>query len=621
MLAREFADLAVTLFSVASVEEALERLTATAVAVLPGCDAASVTLSDGRRHWTPVATDDLAVRFDAAQYDLGHGPCLEALHTPLVAAEDGNWDRWPGLGAAVADLPFTTVVSCGLFAVSQEGEPGGALNLYGRKDNFDADTKELALVLAAHGAVALETQRERTRATTIESQLQDALMSRDVIGQAKGILMARQGLSPEKAFDVLRRASQRLNVKLRELAGQLTESVVDSGQAEVPYGIVPALNEILERAALLPPDRLPDLARSVARDRGARMCRIWLVDYAQRQLVLFGDPGGEAVNVEGTVAGRAFTLSQPVEVPDPDGVTFWVPLKDGIDRLGVVQFEVERLDGERRAALVTVAALLAREVVTRGRYTDAMVLARRTDDIPLASEMLWGTLAPQSFATHQVTVAVAVEPAYGVAGDGYDYAYNEGIVHAAVFDAIGHDIEATIIGNLAIGAYRHARRRRRDLAETGAIIDRIIQERFEDGKYATGVLAELDVSTGVLQWVNFGHPSPMLIRHNRVVGPLDGHRHVPLGLSDLNGGGATQPNQVHVEPGDRLLLYTDGLVEARTSNGTSFGVDRLQDFLDRALASGLLSSEVVRRLAHAVVDHHGGTLKDDATTLMIHWHP
>jgi serine phosphatase RsbU (regulator of sigma subunit) len=287
----------------------------------------------------------------------------------------------------------------------------------------------------------------------------------------------------------------------------------------------------------------------------------------------------------------------------------------------MVQFEVDRLDDERRGTLDTTAALLASELVTRGQYTDAMVLTRRTDDIPLASELLWGTLAPQTFATNQVTVAVALEPAYGVAGDGYDYAYNDGVVHAAVFDAMGHDIEASIIGNLAIGAYRHARRRRRDLAETGTIIDRIIHERFDEGKYATGLLAELDVSTGAFGWCNFGHPSPMLIRHNRVVGPLDNDRHVPLGLADLIEVAAAPPNEITLEPGDRLLLYTDGLVEARTATGTSFGVERLQDFLDRALASGLVGSEVVRRLAHAVVDHHGGSLNDDATTLMIHWHP
>jgi serine phosphatase RsbU (regulator of sigma subunit) len=191
-----------------------------------------------------------------------------------------------------------------------------------------------------------------------------------------------------------------------------------------------------------------------------------------------------------------------------------------------------------------------------------------------------------------------------------------------VIDAIGHDLEAGVIAHLVIATYRWCRRRRLDLRDTSVTIDEVIAERFPDGKFVTGIITQLDTTTGTLRWMCHGHPLPLLIRNDRVIGAIEAAPALPFGLgTSVDGEAAVSITETSLQPGDRILLYTDGIVEARTAEGEDFGLERLQDFLHRALASGYSDSEIVRRLSHAVLDHHGGHLRDDATTLLLHWQP
>jgi serine phosphatase RsbU (regulator of sigma subunit) len=302
-------------------------------------------------------------------------------------------------------------------------------------------------------------------------------------------------------------------------------------------------------------------------------------------------------------------------------VILWVPLTNGVDRLGVVQFDLDRIDAYRRGSISIIAKLLASEIVAKGQYTDVVAIARRTRELSLSAELQWNMLRPLTFATDDVTLAAAVEPSYGVGGDGYDYANNNGIFHAALFDAVGHDLDASIVANLFVATFRWCRRRGLDLETTAQTIDQIINERFPDAKYATGILAELNVATGAFRWINAGHPAPILICGDRIVGPLESAPAPPLGLAAYLGEPAGTVNEVSLQPGDRVLLYTDGLVEARMAGGEDFGLGRLREFIHRAVASGFSGGETVRRLAHAVVDHHGDHLRDDATIVLVHWHP
>jgi GAF domain-containing protein len=229
-LGSRFAALAAQLFTADDVEEITRRIVSAAAGLVDGVDVASMTvLAQDGRFQTPVHTDVLAVRLDEVQYDTGHGPCLEAVRTGGIgvarcddlATED---PPWPSFARAAVGLGVRSVLSVGLFPDSSPPRLG-SLNLYARQPGALSDTDvEVVLLLAAHLATALaallRAEVDRRQALT----LREALDSRDVIGQAKGILMERHGMDADAAFDTLSRASQRLNIKLRDLAERLTKT-------------------------------------------------------------------------------------------------------------------------------------------------------------------------------------------------------------------------------------------------------------------------------------------------------------------------------------------------------------------------------------------------------------
>lgn len=214
-LAETFAEVARSMRAEGSVEATMDRIVKLAVQTIDGCDHAGISFVQGRTITTPAASDDVPVRVDAVQYEAHEGPCLDAIREREVFTTDDlrRERRWPHFSArAVAESGVLSMLCFRLFV---EENTLGALNLYSRTEAaFDADDWTVGSVFAAHAAVALS-------AAIKQQQLEEAVESRDVIGQAKGILMAREHVTADEAFDMLRRGSQRLNVKLRELAGKI----------------------------------------------------------------------------------------------------------------------------------------------------------------------------------------------------------------------------------------------------------------------------------------------------------------------------------------------------------------------------------------------------------------
>jgi transcriptional regulator with GAF, ATPase, and Fis domain len=222
-----FAEMARALLAERNVQQTLQKIVDLAVQTIDGCDCAGISLLRGRKVDTPASTSEVPVKVDAIQYETGEGPCLDAIreHEMFVTGDLGQESRWPNFASrAQRETGVTSMIAFRLFV---EGDTLGALNLYSKAaDAFTAESCTVGLVFAAHAAVALSTALH-------DEQMDEALESRDLIGQAKGILMAREGVSADEAFDMLRRASQRLNVKLRDVAGEMVQS---AGSSAPPAG-------------------------------------------------------------------------------------------------------------------------------------------------------------------------------------------------------------------------------------------------------------------------------------------------------------------------------------------------------------------------------------------------
>ena len=291
------------------------------------------------------------------------------------------------------------------------------------------------------------------------------------------------------------------------------------------------LGALLEVSHRLHPDRLAEVVAREAAAFGLGDACIYVVDLDQRLLVPLrreGVPEREPLEVDATLAGRAFRTEQVLEggVDDGDGGAtvdatapgesgrrrLWVPILDGAERLGVLAVTLDGRDEALERACRHVASVVGELIVSKSAYGDGLLMARRTREMDLAAELRWAMLPPLSFTGERVGIACVLEPAYEVAGDSFDYAVNDGLLHLAVMDAMGHGLEASRMANLATGAYRLARRRGLDILATHQLMDEAVQDQFVDEGFVTAQLATLDTHDGRLQWLNAGHPQPLLLR-------------------------------------------------------------------------------------------------------------
>ncbi|MFF4242714.1 PP2C family protein-serine/threonine phosphatase [Actinomadura geliboluensis] len=378
------------------------------------------------------------------------------------------------------------------------------------------------------------------------------------------------------------------------------------------------LGQLLDRAHEMPPQLIAPLVAEEIRAIGGRDVSILLQDYAQLCLVPLPGRGltdGEPLPLEGSAAGRAFLSETTVEQPQDDGVRMFLPLLDGSDEIGVMALTLDGVDDDDRRLLRRLAGLVADMLVTKNNYTDQFLRARRRKPMSVSAEIQWSLLPPLTMTTPQVAVAGILEPAYDVAGDSLDYALNDNVLHLAMIDAMGHGLNAAVLATVAVGAYRHARRAQPGLAELYAFMDTAIDDQFGPDHFVTAQMMRLDIGTGHLEWVNAGHPAPMLIRDHRVIGALEGPGTLPVGF----GGSKPQINTRQLRRGDRVLAYTDGLVEEHTTGGTLFGEARLIATIERVGPASASVQQMVRDLSHTLMRERGGITSDDATLFLIEW--
>ena len=383
------------------------------------------------------------------------------------------------------------------------------------------------------------------------------------------------------------------------------------------------IGDLLRRASLTPPDLLAADVANALHDAGGNHLVLYVVDYEQETLqpvalaseLLPDRPKG--VNIEGTMAGRSFQTQQVLSAKTEGGWRVWSPVRERAERIGVLELGFPSVDDELLALCDDLGLLVGHLTHTAGRYTDLIELRRRRRPMNLAAEMQWDLLPPLSFTSPDLAIAGLLEPAYFVAGDAFDYSLNGDVLGFAIIDAMGHGVNSTLASTLALGAFRYGRRRNLDLPVIAEHIDDAVAQHFFGESFVTGHLAQLDVATGDLRWINAGHPPPLLLRGAKVVSELACEPCFPFGL----GIDITEIGHCTLQPGDRVLFYSDGAIEARPASGEQFGIERLISEVEQYIGAGVLAAETLRRLAARLRQHRGGELEDDATLVFMEWRP
>ncbi|MBM7459389.1 GAF and ANTAR domain-containing protein [Rhodococcus coprophilus] len=198
-------------------ESTLRHVTAAAVDLIPGADSADILTITGRKKFeSHAATSRMPDEMDSLQAQLGEGPCVDAAHDALLIRSDDLTveSRWPRFAPAAVEAGVSSVLSFKLYAGNDQA---GALNLFaGRPHVFGAESIHLGEVLAAHAAIAIVGAQRR-------QQLHSAIASRDLIGQAKGMLMERYAVDAERAFDMMVALSQESNVPVVEISRRIVD--------------------------------------------------------------------------------------------------------------------------------------------------------------------------------------------------------------------------------------------------------------------------------------------------------------------------------------------------------------------------------------------------------------
>jgi len=366
----------------------------------------------------------------------------------------------------------------------------------------------------------------------------------------------------------------------------------------------------------VPASDLTTMARSAGRALGATDARILVADYGLTSLQELGDygPTGARAAIEGTSAGLCFARGSIVVASDEP--TVWLPLAEGSERLGVLELTHTDWSDEDAALSEQVLRVLVLVLVSKRRYTDVLLRSRRAEPLSLAAEMQWDLLPPLTLTTASVSVSGILEPAYEIGGDSFDFALNPGRLEFAIIDAVGRGMAAVLMSVTAINSLRNARREGASLETAFRDTDEVIDRQFGGGNFVTAQTGALELATGELTWVNAGHPLPLLVRDGTYVGPLTCRPSLPLGL----GGHLHELGSYRLHRGDRVLFYTDGVIETRDADNQQFGIDRLADFLVRATLDGVSPAETVRRLSASIMNYEGADLNDDATLLLVEYH-
>jgi serine phosphatase RsbU (regulator of sigma subunit) len=355
---------------------------------------------------------------------------------------------------------------------------------------------------------------------------------------------------------------------------------------------------------------------------GARAVSFLIADFSGRSLLRLSHVGrregdgalgrerADAVPLVGTPHGRALAEQQIVVEAEGGGTRVFAPVSSRGEAVGVLELWLdEEPDEATLAGVLGAAHALAYIIIANRRFTDLYEWGQRSLPLSLEAE-IQHRLLPGSYTCEAgyFTLAGWLEPAGDVGGDTFDFSLERDTLHLSMTDAMGHTLDAALLATVLVGALRNARRRGVGLAEQAKIADEALSKYTDAGAFVTGQLVRVDLPSGTARIVNAGHPAPLRIRGGRA-------EPVTLGIDPPFAtpmAGDYQVQELALEPGDRLVFLTDGMLERNASDVDVGSIMTARRHLH--------PREAVQELTQEVVHACGGKLLDDATVLCFDWH-
>lgn len=364
------------------------------------------------------------------------------------------------------------------------------------------------------------------------------------------------------------------------------------------------------------------LGERLADALGARELSFLIADFSGQSLIRLGHRSSaaalraqgretsERVDLAGSPQGRALASQSVEREVSAEGTRLFAPVTNRGEAIGVLELHLDDPPDDQMVADVALAAhALAYVIIANRRFTDLFEWGQRSVPLSLAAE-IQHRLLPASYTCEagQFTLAGWLEPAGDVGGDTFDFAMERDTLHVSMTDAMGHEVGAALLATVLVGALRNGRRAGVALDEQTRRANAELAANAPGGAFVTGQVARFDLRTGTATIVNAGHPPPLRLRDGRVE-PVPLAAEPPFGAV---GDHRYRVQHLPLEPGDRLIFFTDGVLDRNTT-----AVD-LQ--VMAAEGADLHAREAVQHLIRAILRVTDGKLTDDATALCLDWH-